>query len=154
VSARRAEGRARLLAAGLALPAALVLAAGCGDTTFETSPEARAHAKAAVETWLAACAKEDGEAVNELLPPSVGEEVFKAPSVLDACERIADLTPAPEPTAEELETAFKEAKVERVEADAGFGTATVRGPEGRTSELELEIDRGRWHLSNPPLASR
>jgi len=146
--------RERARATGLAVAgAAIAVATGCGDPTYGSSHETSEHARAAVETWLGACAVANGEAVVDTLPRTAREVVFTAPDVTVGCERIADLTPAASPKPEELRPLFGGAKVEHVEVDAGFGKATVRSPGGNTSELELELDRGRWVVSNPPLAS-
>ena len=141
------------MVSALAGVATAILLAGCGDDTYGSSHGTKEQAKAAVETWLGACAVEDGEAVLVPLARSTREMIFKAPEVIEGCERIADLTPVEEPSPEELTKLFGGAHVEHVAVDGGTGTATVRAPNGRTSEFELEVDRGRWLLSNPSLVS-
>jgi hypothetical protein len=144
----------RVRVATLAAAVSTLLAAtACGEATYGSSHETREQARAAVETWLGACAVANGEAVIDTLPRPTRELVFTAPEVTVGCERIADLTPAPSPSPEELRTLFGGAKVEHVEVDGGYGKAVVRSAHGNTSELELEVDRGRWLLSKPPLGS-
>ena len=135
----------------LAVAGVLAAAAGCGDETWGSSHAVKEQALGAVETWLGACAEEDGEAVVEVITPQTEEMIFAAPSVLAGCQRIARLGLPPEADPKQLKEQFETAIVERVEVDAGFGTALLRSAEGTTSELQLELDMGRWMLSNPPL---
>jgi len=137
----------------LALAALASVATACGQVTYKSTPESREEAASAVRTWLGACATERGEAVLEPLPGPTRELVLTARDVRSGCERIADLSAVPEPTSDELRTLFEDTKVEHVEVEGGIGAATLRAPDGRTSELDLQTDRGRWLLSNPPLAS-
>jgi hypothetical protein len=153
LAAQRAARPGATRRAALAALAAAVAAAGCGEVTFKSTAESKEQAASAVRTWLGACAAERGEAVLDPLPRPVRKEILAAPDVRAGCERIADLTATPEPTSDELRTLFEETKVEHVEVDGGIGMATLRAPDGRTSELDLETDRGRWQLSNPPLAA-
>ena len=148
---RRASFARRTL--GLAVGVLALVPLACGEETFNSSPEAREHASATVDTWLGACANEDSEAVVEILTPPTRELIFAAPSVLEGCEHVADLTPEAEPGPERLKELFERAEVEHVAVDGGYGTALLRAPEERPSELELELDMGRWALTNPPLAS-
>jgi len=129
----------------------LAAAARCGDETWGHSHAAKEQAHAAVVTWLGACSDQEGEAVVEVLAPQTQELVFSAPSVLAGCERIARLGLPPDADPKQLEELFKTATVDHTEVDAGFGTALVRSATGTTSEFQLELDRGRWILSNPPL---
>ncbi len=131
----------------------VVAAAGCGDESWGDSPVVKEQAHAAVETWLHACAKEDSEVVVEIISPLAREVVHTAPSVIAGCERIARLGLPPDADSKQLEELFETAIVEHVEVEAGFGTAVLRSAKGATSELQLELDRGRWMLSNPPLAA-
>lgn len=140
--------RARTLAVAGALA---IAAAGCGEESWGHSPTVKEHARAVVETWLGACANEDTEVVVEVLPPQTRELVFTAPSVIGGCARIARLGLPPDADTKQLEELFETTIVEHVEVEAGFGTAVLRSATGTTSELELELDQGRWHLSNPPL---
>ena len=161
--ARRSSRRPRRrLWCPLALAPALALAT-CGGQPYssadpipaqEAGPRGNAHAT--VKTWLTACAKEEGTVVVEILPTPARSAVYSAPSVLDACEKVADLIPdpQPDPPREQLKKVFEEAKVEHVRVGAGYGTATVRSALGTTSELELERARGVWTISNPPLLPR
>lgn len=130
----------------------VVAVAACGEETWSHSHTAKDHARAAVETWLGACANEDSEVVIEVLAPPTRELIFTAPSVPAGCERIARLGLPPDADTKELEHLFETAHVEHVEVDAGFGTAVVRSATGATSVLQLELDMGRWLLSHPPLA--
>lgn len=131
----------------------VVVAAGCGDESWGDSPVVKEQAAAAVETWLGACANEDSEVVVAILTVQTRELIFTAPSVIAGCERIARLGLPPDADPKQLEELFETAIVERVEVNAGFGTALLRGSKGTTSELQLELDRGRWMLSNPPLVA-
>ena len=130
-----------------------VVAAGCGQVTYKSSPESQRQAASAVRTWLGACAAERGEAVLEPLTRPTRKLILTARDVPSGCERIADLTAAPTPTRDELRALCEETRVEKVEVEGGTGSATLRAPDGRTSELDLETDRGRWQLSNPSLSS-
>jgi hypothetical protein len=153
VSRRRWAGFARRARHFAAAGVLALLPLACGEATFSSSPEAREHARAAVDTWLGACANEDSEAVVEILTPPTREIIFSAPSVLEGCEQVADLTPEAEPESERLKELFERAEVEHVTVDGGYGTALLRAPEERPSEIELELDMGRWAVTNPPLAS-
>ena len=135
----------------LAVAGVLATAAGCGEEVWGHSPVAKEQARAAVETWLGACANEDSEVVVEILAPPTRELVFTAPSVIAGCARIARLGLPPDADSKQLEELFETAVVEHVEVDAGFGTALLRSARGTPSELQLELDHGRWILSNPPL---
>lgn len=144
---RRVRRAGALAVAGVLAAAA----AGCGEESFGHSHVVKEHARAAVETWLGACANEDTEVVTEVLIPQTRELIFTAPSVIGGCARIARLGLPPDADTKELEELFETAHVEHVEVAAGFGTAVVRSAKGATSELQLELDAGRWTLSNPPL---
>lgn len=137
----------------LAVAGVLAAAAGCGDETWGDSPVVKEQARAAVETWLGACANEDSEVVVEIIAPPTRELIFTAPSVIAGCERIARLGLPPDADTKQLEELFETAIVERVEVDAGFGTAVLRSATGTISELQLELDMGRWMLSNPRLVA-
>jgi len=148
-------------AAALALVLALTLAA-CGGKPYgsaygsEDSVPAqeagnRGNAYATVKTWLTACAEEEGAVVAEILTTPVQDVLYKAPTVLTGCERVAELAPGPDPPPEKLKRLFEKATIEHVRVEGGFGTATVRSPLGTTSELELERSMGTWAISNPPL---
>ena len=136
----------------LAVAGVLATAAGCGEEMWGHSHVVKEQARAAVETWLGACANEDTEVVVEILVPRTRELVFTAPSVIAGCARIARIGLPPDADSKQLEELFETAIVEHVEVDAGFGTALVRSEKGATSELQLELNHGRWTLSNPPLA--
>ncbi|MDQ4130707.1 MAG: hypothetical protein M3133_06945 [Actinomycetota bacterium] len=151
-------------AAALALALILPLAA-CGGKPYgsaygsEDSVPAqeagnRGNAYATVNTWLTACAEEEGKVVAEILTTPVRDVLYTAPSVLTGCERVAELVPGPDPPPEELKRVFERATIEHVRVEGGFGTATVRSPLGTTSELELERSMGTWAISNPPLRPR
>lgn len=133
--------------------ALIVAAAGCGDESWGHSPVLQEQARAAVETWLGACANQNSEVVVEIVSPQSRELVEMAPSVFAGCQRIARLGLPPDADSKQLEELFETAIVEHVQVDAGFGTAVLRSAKGTTSELQLELDRGRWTLSNPPLVA-
>ncbi len=143
-------GPGRRLAA-LAVAGVLAAAAGCGDESWGRSPVVQEQARGAIETWLGACSEEDGEAAVEVLTPETEKLIFSAPSVLAGCQRIARLGLPPDADPKQLKGQFETAIVERVDVDAGFGTAVLRSANGTASELQLELDTGRWILSNPPL---
>ena len=143
--------RPRALVALAAL--AVATAAGCGEATFEATHDSKEQAASAVRTWLGACASEREDAILEPLPTATRKLVVTAPGIVVGCERVADLSPAPRPKPEELRAIFRATHVEHVVVDGGIGTAALRAPNGRISELELEVDRGAWRLSNPPIAA-
>lgn len=126
---------------GLSVVAAL---AGCASS--DSTLEDKAHAT--VSTLLQACAHGEGEAVLDLLTPPQREAVFAASSVHAGCEEVLGLHVESEVLAAEV---FRAAVIESVEVNEGFGTATIRGPDGGTSELELENAGDQWLVSNPPL---
>ena len=147
-------GRSLAARAGAARAVAAVAAAalaGCGEATFEASHDSQEQAASAVRTWLGACASEREEAILEPLPQAERKRVTTAPGVVAGCEEVADLSPAPKPTTAQLRELFRTSHVEHVVVDGGIGTAFLRAPDGRISELDLEVDRGAWQLSNPPL---
>ena len=146
-------GRADLVrrVGALAVAGVLLVVAGCGEETWGHSAVAQEQARAAVETWLGSCANEESEAVVEVLTPQTRELIFKAPSVLAGCARIARLGLPPDADRKQLEELFRTAHVEHTAVAAGFGTALVRSAKGTTSEFQVEFDRGRWILSNPLL---
>lgn len=153
-------------AAALALALVLILTlAACGGKPYGSAygsddsvpaQEAgnRGNAYATVKTWLTACAEEEGTVVAEILTTPVQEVLYKAPSVLSGCERVAELLPGSDPPPEKLKRVFEKATIEHVRVEGGFGTATVRSPLGTTSELEVERSMGTWAISNPPLRPR
>ena len=149
---RRGGSHRRPAALAVTLGLALV-ALGCGEKIYNEVPETKEQALAAVETWLGACANEDSEAVLEILTPTSREIVISAPSILAGCQRVARLGLPPEAEPAKLEDLFQTAHVEHVEADGGYGRAVLRSAMGTTSELQLEVDRGQWHVSNPPLVA-
>ncbi len=123
---------------------------GSEDSVPAQEAGARGNAYATVKTWLTACAEEEGAVVAETLTTPVQDVLYKAPTVLTGCERVAELAPG-DPPPEELKRLFEKATIEHVRVEGGFGTATVRSPLGTTSELELERSMGTWAISNPPL---
>jgi hypothetical protein len=147
--ARATRTRALVVLTALAAAAA----AGCGEATFEATHDSKEQAASAVRTWLGACASEREDAILEPLPSGTRKLVVTAPGIVVGCERVADLSPAPRPKTEELRAIFRATHVEHVLVDGGIGTAVLRAPDGRISELELEVDRGAWRLSNPPIAA-
>ncbi len=122
--------------------AATALLAGCSEVDTDLDDKARST----VATLLQACSRGEGEAAVDLLTPPAREELIGAESVVAGCDRVLDLGVESEL---EARTVFAEAVVEEVMAGDGFGTATIRAPDGETSEVELESVGDAWLVSNP-----
>ena len=138
--------RSRAAVAARALVLAAVLAAsGCG--TSETMPED--EAEGTVESFLAACAQDEGLAAAELLTEPTADEFLTTTQTAEGCRKVLRLeTPSrPPPAAAE---AFRQATVSDVHVEGGFGTALVT-IEGKSRRIELEEQGARWKLSNHPL---
>jgi hypothetical protein len=120
-------------------------AAGCASDPPETEGLDE-RARATVSTLLATCARGDGEAVLGLLTPPAREEFIDAESVFEGCDRVLDLGVESEV---EAPSAFRAAEVESVEMDEDLGSATIRAPDGESSEVELENSGDTLLVSNP-----
>ena len=152
--AREAGSRARAAAsrrsrAAAAVGALIVLAAlaasGCG--TSETMPED--EAEGTVESFLAACAGDEGLAVAELLTDPTADVFLTTTKTTEGCRKVLRLETPERPPAAAAQ-AFRTATVSDVHVEGGFGTAVVT-IEGKRRRIELEEQGARWKLSNHPL---
>lgn len=137
--------RLRLGACALASGAAALAVLGCAS--YETPPEE--NAKGAVETFLAACAEDDGVPASEALTEATRSAFLTESETIGACKKVLHLSTPHRPTFVEAE-AFREAEVSEVHVAGGFGTAAVKVGEHHT-EVELEEVGRRWRLSSHPL---
>ncbi|MDP8943227.1 MAG: hypothetical protein M3N16_03805 [Actinomycetota bacterium] len=141
-----ARRRSRAVAVRRALVvAALLAASGCG--TSETMPED--EAQGTVESFLAACAEDEGLAAVELLTEPTADAFLTTTETAEGCRKVLRLE-APDRPPVAAAQAFRDATVSEVHVEGGFGTAVVT-IEGRSSRVELEEEAARWKLSNHPL---
>ena len=138
------RSRAAVAARALVLAAVLV-ASGCG--TSETMPED--EAEGTVESFLAACAEDEGLAAVELLTEPTADEFLTTSATAEGCRKVLRLKARDRPPPAPAEV-FRHATVSDVHVEGGFGTALVT-IEGRSRRVELEEQGAIWKLSNHPL---
>lgn len=127
-----------LAAVGIALAAA-----GC---SVDEDRDARRDARAAVETFLGACAAGRGEAALDLLSPLQRPEFIAAGSARAGCAAATGLSPRPDSV---LEDWFRGAEVADVRVEGGLGVAVARLGAGGQVELDLERAGDAWFLARP-----
>ncbi len=122
--------------------AAVAVLSGCqGD-----EDEQRAHAAAAVETFVHACVREEDETARELLTTFARRGFVGGDTVLKSCAHI--LAVAPAHSEEEAKKAFEEAKVTEVTAGGGFATVGLELPSKHVM-VPVERVRDTWLIADP-----
>jgi hypothetical protein len=128
--------------------AAAVACTGCQPTaTGGVQEKARDTAKVFLQT----CA-ENPLAAFDLLSEPAREDFFKGGTGFQGCRRILGFTPSRKESVREL---FRGSRVESVErrGQDQFFTVTVKSPDGERADLDLELERDRFRISNPPTPS-
>lgn len=127
----------------LAAVAIALTAAGC---SADEDSDARRDARAAVETFLGACAAGRAEAALDLLAPLQRPEFIAADSARAGCAAVTGLASRPDSVLEEW---FRGAEVGDVRVEGGLGVAVARLGGGGQVELDLERAGDAWHLARP-----
>ena len=131
--------------AAVAVMVVCLLAAGCDHR----NPSSRDHAEATAETFLESCARDDPEAAMGVLTEPLRTAFSRVGSTARACARFLGVgDPSQEDAA--LLAAFSRAKVSSGVVSGGLARATLAGPGGTRSNLDLGFSAGEWKVETPP----
>lgn len=134
--------------AAVAITCAVLALSGCtARSSSDTGPEE--EVRAAVDTFLTLCARQDGVAALDLLTSPAEHHFLAADSVAAGCRELTSPLVGSSLSDASAVVVFREAKVTQVTVHGDLATAEIEGPLQSTAELEASDSGEAWHLSNP-----
>jgi hypothetical protein len=119
--------------------------AGCGYS----NPHPRDEARAAAETFVESCARNEPNAAIDVLSEPLQATFSRAGSTARACSRFLGVGGS-SPDDAALLTAFRRTRVASVAVNGALARATLASPEGTRSEIDLRFSAGDWKVESPP----
>jgi hypothetical protein len=129
----------------LVLLAGWLAVSGCGYR----NPTPRDKARAAAETFVDSCARQEPARAVEVMTDSLRASFIRAGSAAEACARLMGLDPAGL-SGPALADAVRTVSVESVAVSGAVARATLRAPGGARQQLGLGFTGGEWKVDTGP----